>query len=224
MSSIVSYRGTCDASAAVRLGSSSMFVSASDEDFILRVYDREAPGLPSVTADLEAFLKPSDPGKEPDIEGAAAVGNRIYWVTSHGRDKNRRRTEEPAAILCDVGDGNGTQRTHRACRAPLQTPPARPAGHAGAQRLRFGPRCHAGTRGARRVEHGGSCANARGLRPSGFSQPDPRGTRARHRACATLRNWWTTARHPPSCRSPAGSISVAAASAPSSSYRRLGST
>ena len=93
MSSTVLYRGTCDASAAVRLGSSSMFVSASDEDYILRVYKREAPGMPSSTTDLAGFLKPADPRKEPDIEGAAMVGNRIYWVTSHGRNKDREEQE-----------------------------------------------------------------------------------------------------------------------------------
>jgi hypothetical protein len=30
--------------------------------------------------DLEPFLRPADPGQEPDVEGAAAIGDRIYWV------------------------------------------------------------------------------------------------------------------------------------------------
>jgi hypothetical protein len=76
----------------VRLGST-LFVSASDEDYILRVYDREAPGMPRSTADLATFLKPADPDEEPDIEGAAAVGDRIYWVTSHGRNNDREEQE-----------------------------------------------------------------------------------------------------------------------------------
>jgi hypothetical protein len=76
----------------VRLGST-LFVSASDEDYILRVYDRETPGQPRTTVDLTTFLKPADPGKEPDIEGAAAVGDRIYWVTSHGRNNDREEQE-----------------------------------------------------------------------------------------------------------------------------------
>jgi hypothetical protein len=70
-----------------------MFVSASDEDYILRVYSRDAPGMPSSTADLVSFLKPADREKEPDIEGAALVGERIYWVTSHGRNKDREEQE-----------------------------------------------------------------------------------------------------------------------------------
>jgi Protein of unknown function (DUF3616) len=85
--STVVYRGTCDASAAARLGSV-LFVAASDEDYILRIYSHEAPGIPSGTVDLAPFLKPADPDKEPDIEGAAVVGDCIYWVTSHGRNKN----------------------------------------------------------------------------------------------------------------------------------------
>jgi hypothetical protein len=46
--------------------------------------------LPST---LAAFLKPTDPSQEPDIEGAAAVGDRIYWVTSHGRSKDQEEQE-----------------------------------------------------------------------------------------------------------------------------------
>ncbi len=76
----------------MRLGSV-LFVSASDEDYILRIYNHEAPGPPCGTVDLVQFLKPADPDKEPDIEGAAAVGDRIYWVTSHGRNKDREEQE-----------------------------------------------------------------------------------------------------------------------------------
>lgn len=63
MPSTVIYRGTCDASAAVRM-SATLFVSASDEDYILRVYDRTVPGMPSATFDLAAFLEPGNPDEE----------------------------------------------------------------------------------------------------------------------------------------------------------------
>ncbi|HLG58638.1 MAG TPA: DUF3616 domain-containing protein [Vicinamibacterales bacterium] len=82
------YRGTCDASAAVRLGATNLFATASDEDFVLRVYDRALPGDPIATRDLKAFLKPVNPKKEPDIEGAAQLGDVVYWVGSHSRDKD----------------------------------------------------------------------------------------------------------------------------------------
>jgi hypothetical protein len=97
MSKTLSYLGTCDASAAVRLGPSSLFVAASDEDYILRVYDSGAPGPPSSALDLIDFLRPADHERpnddekppEPDIEGAALLGERIYWVTSHGQTKDK---------------------------------------------------------------------------------------------------------------------------------------
>jgi hypothetical protein len=76
----------------VRLGSL-LFVSASDEDYILRIYNHRAPAKACGTVDLAPFLKPADPDKEPDIEGAAVVGGRIYWVTSHGRNKDREEQE-----------------------------------------------------------------------------------------------------------------------------------
>jgi hypothetical protein len=97
MSTTVRYLGTCDASAAVRLGSSSLFVAASDEDYILRVYDLQNPGAPALSLDLIDFLSLNPQGEanddekppEPDIEGAALIGERIYWVTSHGQSKDK---------------------------------------------------------------------------------------------------------------------------------------
>jgi hypothetical protein len=44
--------------------SATLFVSASDEDYILRVYDRTVPGMPSATFDLAAFLEPGNPDEE----------------------------------------------------------------------------------------------------------------------------------------------------------------
>jgi len=80
------YRGSCDASAAVRIGTGSQFITASDEDYVLRLYDSRHPGLPSFSLDLSTFLEPNDSTKEPDIEGAARIGDCVYWITSHGRD------------------------------------------------------------------------------------------------------------------------------------------
>lgn len=81
------YRGTCDASAAVRVGHSAFFITASDEDYILRVYDHSTPGAPVATRNVQTFLRPSDPKKEADIEGAAQIGDDIYWIASHSCDK-----------------------------------------------------------------------------------------------------------------------------------------
>jgi hypothetical protein len=87
------YRGTCDASAAVSLRGTQKFVTASDEDSILRVYDRRSPGLPVEAVDVGPFLRLPDSDDEVDIEGAAQLGKQIYWIGSHGRDGDGREQQ-----------------------------------------------------------------------------------------------------------------------------------
>lgn len=81
------YIGPCDASAAVAI-SDTHFVVAEDEHNILYIYQRgeSRPLASSAPVDLSQFL--STEGKESDFEGSARIGNRIYWISSHGRDKN----------------------------------------------------------------------------------------------------------------------------------------
>lgn len=86
---IVEYPGTCDASAAVAVGDK-LFVVGNDEDNILRVYRREPPGKPIYEYNLTPFIKPDPKDLETDIEGSARIGDRVYWITSHGRDKKGR--------------------------------------------------------------------------------------------------------------------------------------
>jgi hypothetical protein len=59
--------------------SSNLFLAASDEDNILRLY--RVDGASNVVArfDLRRFLGK----KETDLEAAARVGNRAYWIGSH---------------------------------------------------------------------------------------------------------------------------------------------
>jgi len=80
------YRGASDASAAVALGPD-MFVVGDDENNILRVYRTEG-GLPVYSYDLSGFLKTETEHPEADIEGATRIGQRVYWITSHGRNKD----------------------------------------------------------------------------------------------------------------------------------------
>jgi hypothetical protein len=85
------FRGTCDASAGVQI-TGEVFVVASDEDNVLRFYSWAAPGLPIAERDLSEFL--GGGGREADIEAAARVGTRIFWITSHGT--NKRGKARPA--------------------------------------------------------------------------------------------------------------------------------
>lgn len=85
LSAPTTYRGMCDASAAVSLNAD-LFAVANDEDNTLRVYHRKPGGLPAFSFDLTAFLRIGKKSPEADIEGSAAIGDRVYWITSHGRN------------------------------------------------------------------------------------------------------------------------------------------
>lgn len=87
------YRGMCEASAAVAVGPNH-FLVAEDEGGTLRLYAR-SKSQPVWSQDVEKLFPKNVPGVT-DIEGAARIGDRIYWITSHsvnkdGEDKPKRR-------------------------------------------------------------------------------------------------------------------------------------
>ena len=82
---LVTYTGMCDASAGVALNRE-LIVVADDEESILRVYDRSRGGSALQVLNLTSFLRRGRGGKEADLEGSARMGDRIYWVSSHGRN------------------------------------------------------------------------------------------------------------------------------------------
>jgi hypothetical protein len=90
----ITFEGMCDASAAAALDPKRIVV-ADDEDNILRVYARSG-GAAIYSLDVSEFLgvmgkkKP----KEADLEAAAQLGNRTFWITSHGR--NSKGKEQPS--------------------------------------------------------------------------------------------------------------------------------
>ena len=79
----IEYPGMCDPSAAVAI-TDTLFIVASDEDNVLRVYKRGTSDAPQ-RFDLNSFLRPDD-HPEADIEGGARIGDRIFWIASHGRN------------------------------------------------------------------------------------------------------------------------------------------
>ncbi|MDM0076312.1 DUF3616 domain-containing protein [Variovorax sp. J2P1-59] len=81
------YRAICDASAAIAIGKDH-FVVGEDERNVLHVYRYGDPES-KAQVDLTAYLRGTD-DKDSDIEGAARVGQRIYWISSHGRDKHAK--------------------------------------------------------------------------------------------------------------------------------------
>jgi len=106
------FRGTSDASAAVAI-SRDMFIVADDENNVLRVYRAGKAGSPVFSYDLTAFLGIDPEHPEADIEGATMIGQRIYWITSHGRNKDgKMRPNRYRFFATDVrvNDGSVTAR------------------------------------------------------------------------------------------------------------------
>lgn len=93
------FAGACDASGAVRV-SGSLVAVADDEDNLLRVYDSAAPGEATAVVDT-ASVMPDARGKQPemDLEAAARIGDRIYWLASHGRKKSGKRAPSRLRIF-----------------------------------------------------------------------------------------------------------------------------
>lgn len=80
------FRGMCDASAAVAVASN-LFVAADDEGNHLRLFHAETSGPPLQFFDLSGFLRLDAEHPEADFEGAAWLGDRVYWISSHGRNR-----------------------------------------------------------------------------------------------------------------------------------------
>ncbi|MCI0748099.1 MAG: DUF3616 domain-containing protein [Verrucomicrobia subdivision 3 bacterium] len=81
------YYGMCDASGAVALNNS-LFAVANDEDNALRVYDAAKGGLPVSSQDLSRLLRVDPKKPETDLEAACWMGERIFWISSHGRNRD----------------------------------------------------------------------------------------------------------------------------------------
>jgi hypothetical protein len=80
----ITYPGMCEASAAVALGAGS-FAVADDDEKDLRVYRLESPAKPQI---LQISKAVPDLAEKADLEGAARIGDDIYWLGSHSRKKS----------------------------------------------------------------------------------------------------------------------------------------
>lgn len=111
------HTGMCDASAAVALDDS-FFVVGDDESGFLRVYPRSKGGAPVQTIDLRDFLKADTRNPESDIEGAARVGNRVFWISSHSRSRSgKERDDRHRFFATDIKSADG-----RLTLAPVGVP------------------------------------------------------------------------------------------------------
>jgi hypothetical protein len=103
----IKHIGMCDASAAIPVNADS-FVVANDEDNILRVYKRDESAKEIQQYDMTEFLQ-VDTAKSPeaDIEGATLIGHRIYWISSHGANKEGKFRPNRRRLFATDMDNNG---------------------------------------------------------------------------------------------------------------------
>ncbi len=83
----ITFTHMADASAGEWLGAG-LFVAASDEDNVLRVYRLPQGGAPVAEWDASPHLALEKKSPEMDIEGSAKIGDVIYWITSHAPNKD----------------------------------------------------------------------------------------------------------------------------------------
>ncbi|MCI0498584.1 MAG: DUF3616 domain-containing protein [Planctomycetales bacterium] len=91
--------GAADISAGVFLDGGH-FAVANDESNFLRIYRVQHPEKPAGQLNLEAFLQVDPQFPEADIEAAARVDDRIYWITSHGRNKDGKPRPSRYRFFC----------------------------------------------------------------------------------------------------------------------------
>ncbi len=96
------YRGMADASGAVPVGTN-LFIVANDEDNILRLYRSDQPGFPVQQFDFNAFLEVTPKSPEADLEAGARIGDRAFWIGSHGRNKvGKQRLNRDRFFATDI--------------------------------------------------------------------------------------------------------------------------
>jgi hypothetical protein len=80
------YRQTCDGSGAIALDFQH-FLDVNDENQVARVYRRATDAAPARQLDLSAALGLAT-ADEGDLEDVARIGDRLYLITSHGRNSS----------------------------------------------------------------------------------------------------------------------------------------
>ncbi|MGH3752410.1 MAG: Ig-like domain-containing protein, partial [Pseudonocardiaceae bacterium] len=108
------HHGAADASTAVDAGSGFAFV-ADDENQTIRLYDTANSGLPVAAFDFTANLALTDLSggipREVDIEASARVGNRIYWLASHGNSSSGNARPNRQRLFATDVTGTGASAT-----------------------------------------------------------------------------------------------------------------
>lgn len=110
------YCGMCDASAIVALDHN-LFVVADDEDSVMRIYSRDKPGAAIFRTNLTAFLGFGS-NDEADVEGGARIGDRFFWITSHGNNRKGVEQESRQRFFAVTVKPNGRTATIQTAGRP----------------------------------------------------------------------------------------------------------
>jgi len=101
---VVFHTGMCDASGALALSGNRILV-ANDEDNVLRLYAIDQASGPIDTFDVSDQIGTRD---EADLEAVARLGDRVYWIASHGRKSSGNLAPERNKFFATsvTDDGN----------------------------------------------------------------------------------------------------------------------
>lgn len=101
------FRGAGNVSAAITVDTDRFWV-ADDEVNVLTLHALSSPGEPLATQSIQGlFALPDGGADECDIEGAARIDNRIYWIGSHSRNRNGKLRSNRQVFFATTLQTNG---------------------------------------------------------------------------------------------------------------------
>lgn len=131
----VAYTGCCDGSAAAPVNEA-LFANASDEENVLRLYPRGTGGAPVATLNLRGFLGPHGQA-EADLEGAARLGDTLYWIGSHSRNADGQLRPARHVVFATTIRGTGAAARLEASGQPYRHLAVAVAAEPSFERYRF---------------------------------------------------------------------------------------
>ncbi|RYD34300.1 MAG: DUF3616 domain-containing protein [Verrucomicrobiaceae bacterium] len=107
----VVFAGEVDGSAGIDVGNG-FFIGATDEKNLLHLYNSKDGTKTQVDIDMEAAVKKALGAakiKECDLEGAARIGDMVYWAGSFGRNKDAEEKKERQVLIATQVSGQGAE-------------------------------------------------------------------------------------------------------------------
>ncbi|MBN8248998.1 MAG: DUF3616 domain-containing protein [Verrucomicrobia bacterium] len=95
---LVEGRGLANASAVVRIGPDRILAGSDDQNALV-LLDARTGGAPLKILPAGPWLGLGARDGEADLEGAARIGDVVYWIGSHARNKNGKLRPERQRLL-----------------------------------------------------------------------------------------------------------------------------